>query len=121
MRGVRTWERSNPADPKVSEEGEGRGVPVIGTEIPLPMERSTVSRTSRTLLSMEDHVRTLTPCRSPWREAHTGAGCMVGSAAYKGSMVEHSVPDRLYPMERTHAGQFLKDSSPWKNPHWSCL
>lgn len=46
MRGVRKCERSNPADPEVSEEGEGRGVPGIGTEIPLTMERSTVSRLS---------------------------------------------------------------------------
>ncbi|GAB0207086.1 hypothetical protein GRJ2_003174200 [Grus japonensis] len=53
-RGVRTCERNNSADTKVSEEGRGGGAPGIGGEIPLqPMEKTMV-RQAVPLQPLED-------------------------------------------------------------------
>jgi len=62
----------------------------------------------------------------PWREADAGAGFLAGPVAFGGGpMLEQSIPEGLYPVEkihyravcgelqpvgRTHSGEFQKQS-----------
>ena len=52
---MRTCERNNPADPKVSEEGGGGGAPGAGAEIPLQPMGKTMVRQAVRLQPMEVH------------------------------------------------------------------
>ncbi|GAB0202867.1 hypothetical protein GRJ2_002752300 [Grus japonensis] len=53
-RGMRICERNNSADTKVSEEGEGEGVPGIEAEVPLQPLEKTMVRQAVPLQPMED-------------------------------------------------------------------
>ncbi|PKU45778.1 vps10 domain-containing receptor 2 [Limosa lapponica baueri] len=53
---------------------------------------------------------------SLWRGAQAGAGSLAGPAAYGGPTLEQSVPEGLYPVERTHAGAVLESYNPWEGP-----
>lgn len=44
-----------------------------------------------------------------WREAHTGAGFLEGPVAHGGPSLEQSIPEGLYPMERTHIRAVLEE------------
>ncbi|OPJ73590.1 hypothetical protein AV530_005913 [Patagioenas fasciata monilis] len=54
---------------------------------------------------------------SPRREAGARAGFLAGPVAHGGPMLEQSVPEGLYPMERTHAGEVHKELQPMRRTH----
>ncbi|GAB0207450.1 zinc finger and BTB domain-containing protein 5 [Grus japonensis] len=108
--------------------------------VPLqPMERTTLEQIS-TLQPMEDpfHYRSYAlkeaaahgepvleqaPGRncSLWRIAHAGADFLAGIVAHgEEPMLEQSIPEGLYPMERTRAGVVREGLYPmgW-TPRWS--
>lgn len=49
---------------------------------------------------------------SLWKGAHAGAGFLAGSVAHMGPMLEKTIPEGPYPIERTHAGAGLKELQP---------
>ncbi|GAB0207045.1 epimerase family protein SDR39U1 [Grus japonensis] len=111
-------ERNNHADTKVSEEGGGGGGPGARAEIPLQPMVKTIVRQVVPLQPMEVHsgadihpaahggphkgagVCALKEAVTPWRLC-AGAGSW---QELRPRREEQSVPEGLYPMERTHAG-----------------
>ncbi|GAB0181320.1 hypothetical protein GRJ2_000597300 [Grus japonensis] len=75
-KGVRTCERNNSSDTKVSEEERGGGVPGTGAEIPLQPTEKTMMKQAVPLQPMEDptleQVEAPEGAVTPW-EAHAGA------------------------------------------------
>lgn len=57
------------------------------------------------------------PCCPMEREAHGGAGVLPGLMSLWGPMSEQSVPERLHPVERTHAGEVDEDLQPVGRTH----
>jgi len=69
---------------------------------------------------------------SRWRGVQAGAGFLAGTVAHGEPLLEQSVPERLYPMERTHtgagenceeegvAGMQLSEQTTAVIPHSSC-
>jgi len=86
-----------------------------------------------TVQPVEDPMLDQAPCRScrPWIGAHERAGFLAGPVAHVGPTLGLSVPEGLYPVERTHAGAVLELQHmertrigesheglyPWERPH----
>ena len=111
---VRTCERNNPADTKVSEEGGGGDALGAGAEIPLqPMVKTLVRQVVP--LPMEVHGRAdihLQPVEAPTPEQvdTSEGGCdPVGSPHWSSVLLKDCTPWKGPMLE-----QFVKNCTPWE-------
>jgi len=128
-RGLRKYETKNSAETKVSEEGGGRGAPGAGAEIFLqPVVKTMVKQVvllkpiERTTL---EQISTLQPVLNPTPEQADVPLCklqpleslhwnrfLAGPVTPWGSILEHSIPEGLHPVERIHAGAVHEELQP---------
>ncbi|KAK4810932.1 hypothetical protein QYF61_013340 [Mycteria americana] len=112
-RGLRTCERNNSADTKVSEEGRRGGAPGTGAEIPLQSVVKTMVKQVVPLQATKDHGGTdIHPAALGGPHARAG-GCAL--TLWRARAGVGSWQD-LWPRRGPMLEQFMKNCSPWEGP-----